>query len=76
MTLQDLIDDLQALLPSSAKSANVVVCTKTTDAQIVGVDYVGGEVKIEVDDLPTPKSYDDGFEAGRKAGLEEGQETR
>lgn len=74
MNLQELIDHLIDLRPESARTAKVNVSTKTTDAEIISVDYIGGEVKLEVDDLPTSKRYDEGFEAGLKQGRKEAEE--
>jgi hypothetical protein len=46
MTLQDLIDELQAL-PMSARTAYVDVRTETFDLTILSIRYDHGEVVIE-----------------------------
>ena len=71
MPVQELIDELSALKPNSARSATVTVCTETTDADVISIGYSEGFVKIVVTELSS--RYNEGFEDGRRKGREEAE---
>lgn len=75
MNLQELIDALTALTPTSAREAKVVVNdVNSPETDIVSVSYGDGTVTITVEDLDAHGDYDDGYEDGKRDGLREAEE--
>lgn len=69
MTLQDLIDQLSALRPLSAREAQVVAVGEVYEFPVDGsVYYSDGVVKIKAD---VTDSYDEGFKDGLAKGRAE-----
>lgn len=69
MILQDLIDELLALQPASARSARVIA----DNDDILAVFYEGGVVSLRLDDVQ--ERYDEAYAEGKAKGYEEGYEA-
>lgn len=73
MTLQELIDQLAALQPASARDATVVIGSGDVETPLINVRYSSGIVTLEAEDLDV-NSYDDSYEDGKRDGLAEAQD--
>ena len=73
MNLQDLIDQLTALQPASARDATVMIGCKDEETLLLSVRYSGGVVTLEAEDLNV-SSYDDGYEDGKRDGKREAED--
>ena len=73
MNLQELIDLLTALTPTSTREARVAVNdANSPDTDVVSVGYEHGTVTITVEDLDANGDYDDGYEDGYEDGKRDG----
>ena len=76
MTLQDLIDELSALMPSARQAQAFVTDGKIPELKILSVDYSDGVTLVKIEEIAevSGDEYEYGFADGLAKGRAENEE--